>query len=65
MQASVILPRGLSIWGSQALEHNLDSCGAEAQWLCSMWDPPRLGIEPGSPGCGSWGIRSSFKDKLL
>ena len=41
--------RGLSICGSQALEHRLSSCGARASLLCSMWYPPRPGIKPVSP----------------
>ena len=30
-------------------EHRLSSCDARAYLLCSMWDPPRSGIEPVSP----------------
>ena len=26
--------------------HRLSSCGSRAQLLCSMWDPPRPGLEP-------------------
>ena len=40
---------GFSSWGSWALEHRLNSCGALAYLLCSMWDLPRSGIEPVSP----------------
>ena len=32
-----------SFW---ALEHRLNSCGAWAQLLHGMWDPPRSGIKP-------------------
>ena len=28
-----------------ALEHRLNSCGAQAYLLCSMWDIPRPGME--------------------
>ena len=41
--------RRLSSCGSQALEHRLSSCGSRAQLLRSMWDLPRLGLEPTSP----------------
>ena len=45
--ASVVMARGLSRCGSLALEHRLNSCDA---WLPhSIWDLPRLGIEPISP----------------
>ena len=33
-------------FGSQALEHRLNNCGAQAQLLHGMWDLPRPGIEP-------------------
>ena len=46
---SVVLVRGLSSCGSQALECRLSSCGARAQVLCGMWDPPGPGITPVSP----------------
>ena len=29
--------------------HRLSNCGPRAQLLCSMWDPPRPGLEPVSP----------------
>ena len=29
--------------------HRLSNCGTRAQLLCSMWDPPRPGLEPVSP----------------
>ena len=41
--------RGLSSCGSQVPERRLSSCGAPAQLLCSMWDPPGPGLEPASP----------------
>ena len=37
---------GFSSCGSRALEHRLSSCGARAQLLRDMWDPPRTGLEP-------------------
>ena len=48
-QASVVVARGLSSCGSQALESRLSSCGARAYLLCSMWNLPGPGIEPVSP----------------
>ena len=47
--ASVVVARGLSSCGSQALEHRLSSCDARAQLLRGMWDLLRPGIEPVSP----------------
>ena len=40
---------GFSGCSSQALEHRLSSCGAQAQLLLDMWDLPRPGIEPVCP----------------
>ena len=40
---------GLSSCGSGALEHRLNSCGAQAYLLHSMWDLPEPGIEVMSP----------------
>ena len=40
---------GLSSRSSWALEHTLGRCGAWAQLLGSVWDPPGPGIEPVSP----------------
>ena len=37
---------GLSICGSQALEHRLSNCGTQAQLLCCMWDLPGSEIKP-------------------
>ena len=48
-RASVVVAHGLSSCGTRALECRLSSCGAWAQVLCGMWDPPRPGIEPMSP----------------
>ena len=44
------MARGLSSCGLWALEHRLSSCGARAQLLRSMWDLPRPGLKPASPG---------------
>ena len=46
---SVVVARGLSSCGLQALEHRLSSCGAQALLLRGMWDLPRPGFEPMSP----------------
>ena len=43
---SVVMARGLSSYGSWALEHGLSSCGTWVQLLLGMRDPPRSGIEP-------------------
>ena len=51
--ASVVLARGLSSCGSQALERRLSSCGSRAQLLRGMWDLPRPGLKPLSPGLAS------------
>ena len=47
--ASVVVARGLSSCGSQALECRLSSCGARAQLLRGTWDLPGPGLEPVSP----------------
>ena len=39
--ATVVVARGLSSYGSQALEHRLSSCGARAQLLHGMWASSR------------------------
>ena len=49
VRASVVVARGLSSCGSQALECRPSSCGARAQLLRSMWDPPGPGLKPMSP----------------
>ena len=49
VQASEIAARGLSSWGSQAIAQTLNSCGAWASLLHSMWGLPGSGIEPMSP----------------
>ena len=43
------LERRLSSYGSRALECRLSSCGARAELPRGMWDPPRPGLEPVSP----------------
>ena len=40
---------GFSSCGSRAPERRLGSCGARAQLLRGMWDPPGPGLEPVSP----------------
>ena len=40
---------GFSSCGSQALEHEFNSCATWAQLRCSMWGLPGLGMEPVSP----------------
>ena len=47
--ASVVAVFGLSSYNSQALEHRLSGCGAQALLFCSMWDLPRPGIKPMCP----------------
>ena len=50
-----IMVRGpLTVAASPIAEHRLQTrrlsnCGAQAQLLCGMWDPPRPGLEPVSP----------------
>ena len=44
-RASAVVAPGLR-FGSRALEHRLNSCGARAWLLPRMWDLPRPGIEP-------------------
>ena len=53
LRAPVVASRKLSIGSSQALEHRLNSCGARAYLLLSMWDLLRPGIEPMSPALAS------------
>ena len=49
VRASIVVARGLSSCGSQALERRLSSCGARAQLLHGMWYLPGPGLEPVSP----------------
>ena len=48
-ESAVAVAPGLSSFGSWALEHRLNSCGAWAYLLRGMWDLPGPGIEPISP----------------
>ena len=48
-RSSVVVARGLSSCGTQALERRLSSCGARASLLRGMWDLPRPGLKPVSP----------------
>ena len=45
-RAQTLACKGFSSCGPQALEHRLNSCGAQAWLLCGMWDLPGPGIEP-------------------
>ena len=49
VRASVVAACGLSSYRSRAPEHRLNSLGARAQLLHSMWDLPGPGIKPMSP----------------
>ena len=49
MRASVIVARGLSSCGPEALERRLSSRGTRTQLLRGMWDPPGPGLQPASP----------------
>ena len=42
----VVLTCGLSSWGSQALEHRLNSCRVWAYLFRGMWNLPGSEIEP-------------------
>ena len=48
-RASADVARGLSSWGSQALGHRPNNCGARASLVCSMWGLPGSRIKPMSP----------------
>ena len=48
-QASVVEVRGRSACSSRALEHRRNNCGASAQLLRSMWNPPGPQMEPVAP----------------
>ena len=47
--ASAVEARGPRSCGSRALEHGLDSCGAQAELLCGIWGLLGSGIEPVFP----------------
>ena len=36
----------LRVCSSQALEHRLSSCSAQASWIHGMWDLPGPGFKP-------------------
>ena len=46
--ASLVKHKLQGMWASVVVppKHRLDSCGAWAYLLCSMWDRPRPGIQP-------------------
>ena len=46
LQSTGSRARGLSVCSSQALEHRLSSCSAQASWIHGMWDLPGPGFEP-------------------
>ena len=48
-RALVAVVHGLSSCSSQDPEDKFNSCGTQVQLLRSMWNLPRLGIEPISP----------------
>ena len=48
-KASVVKAHGLNSCSSQALEHRINSWGARAQLLFSMWSLPESGNKPVSP----------------
>ena len=55
--ASVVVARGLSSCGFQALEHGLNSCGSWAYLLHSMWDLPTCSIRDRTrASCPGWWI---------
>ena len=43
------MARGLSRFGSRALEHRLSDCGSRVRLLRGLWDLPRSGIHPLPP----------------
>ena len=49
LQSMGFRARGLSSYGSQALQHWLNSCGVWPWLLCGMWNCPRSGINPMFP----------------
>ena len=55
----------LSSCGSWAPECGLSSCGAGAQLFRSMWNPPRPGIEPGSPALAGRLLSTAPPGKFL
>ena len=65
MQASVVVARRLSSYGSRALEHRLSSCGTWAQLLRGMWDLPGPGLEPMSPALAGGFLSTAPPEKSL
>ena len=53
---------GLSSFSSRALEYRPNSCGAQVQFLCSIWDLPRSEIEPMSPALASGSLAPSHQE---
>ena len=49
MRASVVTARGLHSYDLWAVEHQLSSCGTQAQLPQGMWNLPEPGIELGRP----------------
>ena len=47
--AGIVVAHGLNSWGSGALEHRVNSWGAQTSLLCGMRKLPGPGIEPVSP----------------
>ena len=45
-QASVVVAHELSSFGPWSLEHRLNSCSAQVELLCGMWDFSSPGIRP-------------------
>ena len=62
---SVVVARGLSSCGSQALEQSLSNCGAWASLLHSMWDLPGPGLEPVSPALAGGFLTTAPPGKSL
>ena len=48
-RVSVVAARGLSSYGTRALELRFSSCGARDYLLCGTWDLPGPGLKPVSP----------------
>ena len=47
--ASLVAEHALGAWASVFMVRRLSCCGAQAQLLRSIWDPPRPGLEPLCP----------------
>ena len=57
------LMHGLSSFCFWTLEHRLNCCGAWAQSLHDVWDPPRLGIAPVSPALAGGFLTTEAPEK--